>query len=76
MIQLGIHAVISLVIYLICIAFAFQAVKAIRIDKIIDASHVFQAQILLLFLAIALGFVVGQFIIALIDASLQLSNFF
>ena len=71
--QLGIHAIISLVIYFVCIALAFQA---IRIEKIIRTSRVFEAQVFLIFTAIALGYTVGQFLIALIDTSLQLSNLF
>lgn len=74
--QLGIHAIISLVIYFVCIALAFQAIKAVRIEKIIRTSRVFEAQVFLVFTAIALGYTVGQFLIALIDTSLQLSNLF
>ena len=54
--QLGIHAIISLVIYFVCIALAFQAIKAVRIEKIIRTSRVFEAQVFLIFTAIALGY--------------------
>ncbi|BAQ57442.1 DUF1146 family protein [Lactobacillus acetotolerans] len=76
MFQLGVHAIISIVIYLITIGLSFQSVKAIRIEKFIKKGRVFEAQIFLLFTAIALGFLVGKFFITLIDTSLQLSNFF
>lgn len=76
MFQLGAHAIISIVIYLITIGLSFQSVKAIRIEKFIKKGRVFEAQIFLLFTAIALGFLVGKFFITLIDTSLQLSNFF
>ncbi|CCK84392.1 Predicted membrane protein [Lactobacillus equicursoris 66c] len=74
--QLGIHAVISLIIYFVCIALAFQAIKAVRIEKLIRSNRVFESQVLLLFSAIGLGYLVAQFIIALIDTSMQLSNLF
>ncbi|MFR0599449.1 DUF1146 domain-containing protein [Lactobacillus equicursoris] len=74
--QLGIHAVISLIIYFVCIALAFQAIKAVRIEKLIRSNRVFESQVFLLFSAIGLGYLVAQFIIALIDTSMQLSNLF
>lgn len=76
MIQIGVHAVISIIIYLICIALSFQAVKNLQVEKLIRKGHIFESQIFLLFIAIALGYTVGNFFIALIDNSLQLSNFF
>ncbi|MCD5542223.1 hypothetical protein LOB69_01270 [Lactobacillus delbrueckii subsp. lactis] len=41
--QLGIHAIISLVIYFVCIALAFQAIKAVRIEKIGSLSNLTDA---------------------------------
>lgn len=74
--QLGVHALISLFIYLISIGFSFQAMKAVQVEKIIRRNHTFEAQIFLIFSAIALGYLVGGFVIALMDNSLQLSNLF
>lgn len=76
MFQLGVHAAISIVIYLISIGFSFQAIKALNIEKIIRKGHTFEAQVLLLFIAIGLGYLVGKFVITFIDTSLQLSNLF
>ncbi|AWM73568.1 MULTISPECIES: DUF1146 family protein [Lactobacillus] len=76
MFQLGVHALISIIIYLITIGLSFQIMKSVRIEKIIRTNKVFEAQLLLIFAAIALGFLVGNFFITLIDTSLQLSNFF
>ena len=76
MFQLGVHALINIVIYLITIGLSFQIMKSVRIEKIIRKNRVFEAQLLLIFVAIALGFLVGNFLITLIDTSLQLSNFF
>ncbi|RMC40872.1 MULTISPECIES: DUF1146 family protein [unclassified Lactobacillus] len=76
MFQLGVHALVSIVIYLITIALSFQIMKSVQIEKIIRKNKVFEAQLLLVFAAIAMGFLVGNFLITLIDTSLQLSNFF
>ncbi|MCX8725301.1 DUF1146 domain-containing protein [Lactobacillus panisapium] len=76
MFQLGVHALISIVIYLITIGLSFQIMKSVQVEKIIRKSKIFEAQLLLIFAAIALGFLVGNFFITLIDTSLQLSNFF
>ena len=76
MFQLGVHALISIIIYLITIGLSFQIMKSVRIEKIIRTNKVFEAQLRLIFAAIALGFLVGNFFITLIDTSLQLSNFF
>ncbi|TSO26115.1 DUF1146 family protein [Lactobacillus sp. LL6] len=76
MVQLGIHAVISIIIYLITIGFSFQAMKSLQVEKFIRKGRTFEAQVLILFMAIGLGFLVGQFFVTLIDTSMQLSNFF
>lgn len=76
MFQLGVHALISIVIYLITISLSFQIMKSVQVEKIIRKNKIFEAQLLLIFAAIALGFLVGNFFITLIDTSLQLSNFF
>lgn len=76
MFQLGVHALISIVIYLITIGLSFQIMKSVRVEKLIRKNKIFEAQLLLIFAAIALGFLVGNFFITLIDTSLQLSNFF
>ncbi|AIS09076.1 hypothetical protein LACWKB8_0805 [Lactobacillus sp. wkB8] len=76
MFQLGVHALISIIIYLITIGLSFQIMKSVRIENIIRKNKVFEAQLFLIFAAIALGFLVGNFFITLIDTSIQLSNFF
>ncbi|MCT3619296.1 DUF1146 domain-containing protein [Lactobacillus acidophilus] len=76
MFQLGIHAIISIIVYLIAIGLSFQAMKAVQLEKIIRKGHAFETQLLYLFLAIALGFLIGNFVITFIDTSMQLSNLF
>ncbi|MBA1393883.1 DUF1146 domain-containing protein, partial [Lactobacillus sp. XV13L] len=60
----------------ITIGLSFQIMKSVQVEKIIRKNRTFEAQLLLIFTAIALGYLVGNFFIALIDMSLQLSNFF
>ncbi|MDK7136309.1 DUF1146 domain-containing protein [Lactobacillus paragasseri] len=74
--QVGVHAVVSLITYLVTIAFSFKAVKGLRVDQLFEKGHTFEIQIFLLFISIALGFLVGQFILALVDQSLALKMFF
>lgn len=74
--QVGVHAVVSLITYLVTIAFSFKAVKGLRVDQLFKKCHTFEIQIFLLFISIALGFLVGQFILALVDQSLALKMFF
>lgn len=74
--QVGVHAVVSLITYLVTIAFSFKAVKGLRVDQLFKKDHTFEIQIFLLFISIALGFLVGQFILALVDQSLALKMFF
>lgn len=74
--QVGVHAVVSLITYLVTIAFSFKAVKGLRVDQLFKKVHTFEIQIFLLFISIALGFLVGQFILALVDQSLALKMFF
>lgn len=76
MFQLGVHALISIVTYLITIGLSFQIMKSVQVEKIIRKNRTFEAQLLLIFAAIALGFLVANFFITLMDTSLQLSNFF
>lgn len=76
MFQLGVHTVISIIIYLISIGLSFQAVKALNVEKFLRKGRTFEAQVLLIFMAIALGYLVASFVINFIDTSIQLSNFF
>lgn len=76
MIQIGIHAIISIIIYLLAIGLSFQAIKALKIEQYTIKGKIFETQLLYIFLSIALGYLVGSFVISFIDASMQLSNFF
>ncbi|MCI1466271.1 MAG: DUF1146 family protein [Lactobacillus sp.] len=74
--NLGIHAVVSLITYLLTCGLSFKAVMALHVEKYDRKGHVFEAQVLALFLAIALGFLVGQFLLTLVDQSQALLYLF
>ena len=74
--QIGIHAIVSIFTYLIMIGLAFRAVQSLRLEKIFKKGHNFEIQLFLIFIAIALGFLVGQFFVTLIDQSLYLKVLF
>ena len=76
MFQLGVHAIISIIIYLIAIGLAFQAMKAVQLEKIVRKGRIVETQRLYLHGAIALGFLGDNFGITVIDTSMQHSNLF
>ena len=39
--QVGVHAVVSLITYLVTIAFSFKAVKGLRVDQLFKKGHTF-----------------------------------
>lgn len=74
--NLGIHAVVSLLTYLVTCGLSFRAIMAVHVEKYVRRGHIFEAQVLALFLAIALGFLVGQFLLTLVDQSQALLYLF
>lgn len=74
--SMGIHALIELLVYLVTVGLSFYMIKAIAYERIIRPNHIREARIFLVFSAIALGFIVGKFIIMLMDNSLALRLLF
>ena len=74
--QVGVHAIVSLITYLVTIAFSFRAVRGLRVDQLFKKGHTFDIQVFFPFVPMALGFIVGQFILALVDQSLALKMLF
>lgn len=74
--QLGLHALLSLFIYFVTTALAFQAIKCLDLSKLFKIKKIFEEQILDIFLALGLGYLVGQFFIAFMDYYLTLTNLF
>ncbi|WP_297816630.1 DUF1146 family protein [uncultured Lactobacillus sp.] len=74
--QIGIHAVVSIITYLLMIALSFRSLQSLRLDKFFKKGHTFEIQLFILFASIALGYLVGQFLLALIDQSLAIRMLF
>lgn len=74
--QVGAHALITLITYLITIGISFRIVSCLRVDKFFKKGHTVEIQIFLIFLAISVGYLVGQFLITLVDQSAALSLLF
>ena len=72
----GIHAGIVILIYLITVGMSFKALSAIKIENLIKPNHVFEAQLFILFSSLALGYLVGNLLIAVMDQSLSLRLLF
>ncbi|MDQ0187327.1 putative integral membrane protein (TIGR02327 family) [Cytobacillus kochii] len=68
----GQQALVSIIVHLIFIAVAWYALQAIKIDTWIKANHVLQARVLYVLLSIALGSIVGNFVLDYLLWSQQL----
>lgn len=74
--QVGVHALVSIITYLVTIGISFRVVKSLRVEKFFRKGHTSEIQIFLLFVAIGLGYLVAQFLLALIDQSMILKLLF
>lgn len=74
--QVGVHAIVSLITYLVTIGFSFKALQGLRIEKFFRKGHTFEIRVFIIFAAIALGYLVGQFLLVLVDQSLAIRMLF
>ncbi len=74
--NVGLHALVEIFVYLVTVGFSFKAVKALKVESFIKPDHVVEAQIFWIFVAIALGYLVGSFLVMLMDNSLSLRMIF
>ena len=70
--NVGLHALVEIFVYLVTVGFSFKAVKALKVESFIKPDHVVEAQIFLLFVAIALGSLVASLLVTLMATSLTL----
>ena len=73
---IGLNGAITIVSHFVFIMLAFRALNALRFEQFIKANHVREAQDLLLFIAVALGFLVSSFFLSLLQAALSLPKLF
>jgi uncharacterized integral membrane protein (TIGR02327 family) len=69
---LGQIALGSIASHLVFIALSWWALQAIRLDKLLKPSHVFQARLLYILLAIVIGSSVSNFFLDYLQWSKQL----
>ncbi|MCT7671221.1 MAG: DUF1146 family protein [Lactobacillus iners] len=74
--DLGIGALIRIITYLVTIAYSFKVVKCLALEKFIRKGKANEVKILLIFIAISLGYLVGQFLINLMYYSMLLKWLF
>ena len=74
--EIGLNAAITLVSHFVFIMVAFRALNALRFEQFIKANHVREAQVLLLFMAVGLCYLVSSFFLSLVQAALNLPKLF
>jgi uncharacterized integral membrane protein (TIGR02327 family) len=65
-------ALVSILSHLVFIAITWYALQAIRLEKLLKTNHVFQARLLYILLAIAIGSSVSNFFLDYLQWSRQL----
>ncbi|MCI1894529.1 MAG: DUF1146 family protein [Lactobacillus sp.] len=67
--DLGITGALTLVSHFVFIMITFRLLFALRFDKLLKAGHERESQLLMIFLAIAIGYNVSEFFLSLITAA-------
>lgn len=73
---MGQQAVLGIISHVFFIGVSFYALQALMIDKFIKKNHVFQAQLLYIFLSILIGTSVSNFFLTISGWSNQLPYLF
>ena len=73
---MGQQAVLGIISHVFFIGVSFYALQALMIDKFIKKNHVFQAQVLYIFLSILIGTSVSNFFLTISGWSNQLPYLF
>ncbi|WP_416353047.1 DUF1146 family protein [Agrilactobacillus fermenti] len=68
----GIQAIYTVTSHIFFIVLSFWAIQSLRFDQIVKRDHIPQAQLILVFIAIAIGYNVSSFFISLVE---QAHNF-
>lgn len=70
------QAVLGMISHLFFIGVSFYALRAVMLEKFLKPNHVFQVQILYIFLSIVIGTTVSNFFLTLSSWSNQLPYLF
>jgi len=57
--------IVQIILHMICFAVAFYSLNGIDLNRFIKQGRVLQAQLLLMILSMALGYLMAQFLLAL-----------
>ncbi|KAA1039245.1 DUF1146 family protein [Macrococcus equipercicus] len=71
--DVGIYALIHIIVHVICVCVSFWALQSLRTDQWFKANHTSQIQVLLILMSFALGSLVSNFIMDIIYFSQQLT---
>lgn len=74
--MLAIDGLTSIIIMLVCIALAWMGIQQLRFEQLLKQPKSFAAKLLQVFLAIALGYLVGKFLTEYINWSADLTGMF
>ena len=74
--MLAINGLTSILIMLVCIVLAWTGLQQLRFEQFLKQPKSFSAKILQVFVAIALGYLVGKFITDYINWSSDLTGIF
>lgn len=70
--SMGLSGVLTIVSHLLFIVISFRLLTAVRFDKFLRPNHVGESRLLLLFVAITIGYNVSNFFISVLTASANL----
>lgn len=70
--SLGLTAVLTLLSHFVFIMIAFRLMTALRFDRFLRPGHERESRLLLLFIAITLGFGVSEFVLSVVSSAANL----
>lgn len=71
---IGVTSLLTLISHFFFILITFRLLFAVRFDRLLKANHVRDGQLLIVFLAIAIGYNVSEFFISFMTSAINLPN--
>ncbi|HIV74350.1 MAG TPA: DUF1146 family protein [Candidatus Pseudogracilibacillus intestinigallinarum] len=76
MMQIGYFSIISMISHIVFIAITWRAMQGINFEPLVRKNYVVEARILLIFIAIAIGATVSNFVLDILQWSQNLLYLF
>lgn len=73
---IGQFAIVHLILHVLCICIAYWALNSLKLDQFFKKGYATQVQVCLMFLAVLLGTAVSNFLIDLLQFSIQVKFLF